>query len=183
MGGGISVAAFKKGRCIDVNNALLGMGPFSPQRAGALPIGDLLGLAYSGKYTKSELEELLSKKSGLIAYTGTDNGIELERRILSGDENTRFAVEAMAYQIVKEAGAMAAVLEGQVDAVVVTGGLAYMEVCLMPFIRSKLAYLGKCFTYPGEEEMQAMAQAALRVMKGQEKVREYGDRVQLPFIT
>lgn len=173
MGGGVSVVAFRQGRCIDVNNALLGMGPFSPQRAGSLPIGDLVELAFSGKYSQSELLSLLSKKSGLIAYTGTDSGLELEKMILEGNDEVKKAVEAMAYQIVKEAGGMAAAMEGQVDGVIITGGLARMEVVLMPFIRQHLAYLGRFFVYPGEKEMDAMAEAAFRILQGKEEAKEY----------
>lgn len=174
IGGGISIVAFKQGKCIDVNNALLGMGPFSVNRVGALPTGDLIELAYSGKYAKTELLSLLSKKSGVAAYTGSNNGFELSEMIINGNDKVKLIVEAMAYQIVKEAGGMAAALEGNLDAVIISGGLARMEECLMPFIRKHLAYLGRCIVYPGEEEMKAMGEAGIRVLRNEEEAKEYG---------
>ncbi len=173
MGGGISVVGIEKGRCVDVNNALLGMGPYSPQRAGALPIGDLIEMAYSGKYSKKELIAKLTKKSGLIAYTGTDNGSELEKRVAAGDKDAERAMLGMAYQIVKEAGAMAAVLKGEVDGVIYTGGLVYAKHCLMPYLREHLSFAGTQIEYPGEEEMLALADAGMRVLRGEEEPREY----------
>ncbi|HDS03660.1 MAG TPA: butyrate kinase [Firmicutes bacterium] len=174
MGGGVSVVAVKEGRCIDVNNALLGMGPFSPQRAGALPTGDLIAMCFSGEYSKKELEIKLAKKSGLIAYTGTDNGSELEKRASEGDKTALMALEAMGYQIVKEAGGAAALLCGNVDAVIFTGGLVYAQKILMPYLRKHLSFLGKQIEYPGEKEMEALADAGYRVMTGIEKSKIYG---------
>ncbi len=173
MGGGISVVAVEKGRCVDVNNGLLGMGPFSPQRAGALPNGDLLEMAYSGEYTLKGLEAKLTKRSGLTAYLGTDNGQEICKRIDAGDERAKFIFEAMAYQIAKEAGGCAAVLKGKVDAVIYTGGLAHVQTVLMPFLKEHLQFLGKQIEFPGEKEMEALAHAALRVLKGEEEAKEY----------
>ncbi len=117
MGGGISVAAIKQGRIVDVNNALLGMGPFSPQRAGALPIGDLLELAFSGKYTHKELVNRLTKTGGYVAYLGTDSGIEVEKMVEAGDAKAKLIQQAMCYQVAKEIGACATVLNGKVDAI------------------------------------------------------------------
>ena len=173
MGGGISVVAVREGRCIDVNNALLGMGPFSPQRAGALPIGDLIQMCFSGEYTQKELEGKFAKKSGLIAYTGTDNGSELEKRASQGDETALSALKAMGYQVIKEAGGAAAALKGKVDAVVFTGGLVYAQKILMPFLKEHLSFLGKHIEYPGEKEMEALADAGRRVMAGEEKSKTY----------
>lgn len=173
MGGGISAVAFEKGRCVDVNNALLGMGPFSPQRAGALPIGPLVEMAYSGKYTQKELLTYLSTKAGLLAYLGTDMGTDIEKRILEGDKKAELILSAMAYQIVKEAGAMFAAMKGKADAVIYTGGLAYSKDFLIPYLKEHLSYMGKQIVYPGEEELPALADAGFRILKGEEKPKEY----------
>lgn len=172
MGGGISVAAIRKGKTVDVNNALLGMGPFSPQRAGALPIGDLLDLAFSGKYSHKELIVKLTKKSGLIAYLGTDNGLEIEDRIKDGDKKAELILKAMCYQVAKEIGASAAVLEGKVDAIFLTGGLAYDKFIVDEIMRMN-GFIAPIHVYPGENEMEALSQGALRVLKGLEKEKIY----------
>jgi len=172
MGGGISVAAIRKGKIVDVNNALLGMGPFSPQRAGALPIGDLLEKAFSGKYTHQELIAKLSKKSGLIAYLGTDNGLEIENRIKAGDKKAELILKAMCYQIAKEVGASAAVLEGKVDAIFLTGGLAFDQFIVNEITRMN-GFIAQIHVYPGENEMEALSQGALRVLRGLEKEKNY----------
>ncbi len=127
MGGGISVAAIKKGKMVDVNNAVLGMGPFSPQRAGALPIGDLLELAFSGKYTHKDLMNMFTKTGGLIAYLGTDNGSDVIEMIKNGDEKAKLIFDAMLYQVSKEIGACATVLKGEVDGIFLTGGVPHEE--------------------------------------------------------
>ena len=173
MGGGISVVAVENGECVDVNNALLGMGPFSPQRAGALPIGDLINICYSGEFEKKELEYKFVKNSGLIAYTGTDNGSELEKRAADGDIEAEKALQAMGYQIVKEAGGMAATLKGKIDGIIFTGGLVYAQKILMPYLKEHLDYLGEFFEYPGEKEMEALAEAGLMVLKGEENPKVY----------
>lgn len=173
LGGGISVVAYHKGKCIDVNNALLGMGPFSLQRAGALPIGDLVELAYSGKYTKDELLNILAKESGLYGYLGTDNGLEIEAMIKSGDKKACAIVKAMAYQIVKEIGAMATALHGRVDAIILTGGLAHMQTLLVPFIQNNTSFLAPCIVYPGENELQSMIEGVLMVLKNIIRPKDY----------
>ncbi len=173
MGGGISTVAFEKGRCVDVNNALLGMGPFSPQRAGALPIGPLLEMAFSGKYTLKELQSYLSKKAGLLAYLGTDMGTDIEKRIKEGDKKAELIFTAMCYQVAKEAGAMFAVLKGKADAIIYTGGLAFSKDFLIPYLQDHLGYIGKQIIYPGEEELTALAEAGFRILKGEEKPQEY----------
>ena len=172
MGGGVSVAALKKGKVVDVNNALLGMGPFSPQRAGALPLGGIVDMCFSGKYTKGEVENILTKQSGLIGYLGTDNGIEIEKEIEK--ENTKFReiVEAMAYQIAKEIGACATVLKGKVDAIFITGGLAY-DKFLPKWIEERVSFIAPIYLFPGEGEMEALAEAGLRVLKGHEELKNY----------
>lgn len=172
MGGGISVAAIKGGRVVDVNNALLGMGPFSPQRAGALPIGDLLDLAYSGKYTKKELCNYLTKSAGLMAYLGTDSGIEINQRIEAGDEYAKKIQDAMCYQVAKEIGACATVLSGKVDAIYLSGGLVY-NAHVVDAIRERVEFIAPLHIYPGEKEMEALSQGGIRVLSGLEEALEY----------
>ena len=172
MGGGITVACIRNGKVIDTNNALLGMGPFSPQRAGALPIGDLLELAFSGKYTKKELLSKLAKESGLLAYLGTDNGIEIEKRIQNGDKKAELILKAMCYQTAKEMGAFAAVLEGKVDAIFLTGGLAY-DKFIVDEITKMTGFIAPVHVLPGENEMEALSQGVIRVLKGLEEEKIY----------
>ena len=172
MGGGISVAAIKNGRVVDVNNALLGMGPFSPQRAGALPIGDLLDLAYSGNYTKKELCNYLTKSAGLMAYLGTDSGIEINKRITEGDEYAKKIQDAMCYQVAKEIGACATVLCGKVDAIYLSGGLVY-NAHVVDAIRERVEFIAPLHIYPGEKEMEALSQGGVRVLSGLEEALEY----------
>ena len=172
MGGGISVAAILGGRVVDVNNALLGMGPFSPQRAGALPIGDLLDMAYSGKYSKKELTDYLSKKGGLMAYLGTDSGIEINKRIREGDEKAKLIQDAMCYQVAKEVGASAAVLKGKVDCIFMSGGLVYNDL-IVDAIRERVGFIAPLMLYPGEKEMEALSMGGVRVLEGLEAAMEY----------
>ncbi|HNQ43697.1 MAG TPA: butyrate kinase [Candidatus Cloacimonadota bacterium] len=172
MGGGISVAAIKQGRVVDVNNALLGMGPFSPQRAGALPIGDLLDMAYSGKYTKKELTSYLTKTAGLMAYLGTDSGIEINQRIESGDQKAKMIQDAMCYQVAKEIGASATVLEGKVNGIFLSGGLVY-NAHIVDAIRDRTEFIAPLHLYPGEKEMEALCQGGIRVLSGLEAAHEY----------
>jgi len=172
MGGGISVAAIKKGRVVDVNNALLGMGPFSPQRAGALPTGDLLEMAFSGKYTHKEIVNRLTKTGGLMAYLGTDSGMEIEKRITNGDEYAKKIQDAMCYQVSKEIGACSTVLEGKVDAIFLSGGLVFNPP-IVEEIRKRAGFIAKLYIYPGEKEMEALSQGAIRVLKGIEAAKEY----------
>jgi len=172
MGGGISVAAIKGGRVVDVNNALLGMGPFSPQRAGALPIGDLLDLAYSGEYSKKELSSYLTKTAGLMAYLGTDSGIEVNKRIAEGDKKAELILKAMCYQVAKEIGASAAVLCGKVDAIFLSGGLVYNSF-IVDEITARVGFIAPIHLYPGEKEMEALCQGGIRVLSGLEEAMEY----------
>ena len=172
MGGGISVAAIKKGKIVDVNNAVLGMGPFSPQRAGALPIGDLLDMAFSGKYNHQEMMEMFSKTGGLLAYLGTDDCEKIKDRIAAGDEKAKLIFDAMIYQIAKEVGACSTVLKGKVDVIFLTGGLAYNDYIVKNLI-DRISYLGKIKIIPGEMEMEALSQGGIRVLKGLEEAREY----------
>ena len=172
MGGGISVAALKGGKIIDVNDGLLGMGPFSPDRAGALPIGGLVKLCYSGEYTEKEMIDKLSKKSGLVAYTGQSDLREVERLIDNGDKKAALAFEAMAYQTAKEVGIAAVALAGNFEAVILTGGMANSQR-LVDLISERVRFLGDIRVVPGEFEMEALAAAGVRYLTGQEQLREY----------
>ena len=172
MGGGVSVAAIRDGKIVDVNNALLGMGPFSPQRAGALPISGVINLCFSGKYTKAELEKKLVKNSGLIAYLGTDSGVYIENKIDEGDEKFEKIFRAFAYQISKEIGLCATVLKGDVDAIYLTGGLAY-DKYLTKWIIERTKFIAPILIFPGEGEMEALAQAGVRAISGEEAAKKY----------
>jgi len=172
MGGGISVAAIKQGRVVDVNNALLGMGPFSPQRAGALPIGDLLDMAFSGEWDKKKLTSYLTKTAGLMAYLGTDSGIEINKRINAGDQYAAKIQDAMCYQVAKEIGASAAVLEGKVDVIFLSGGLVYNH-SIVDSIQKRAGFIAPFVLYPGEKEMEALSQGGVRVLKGEEEAKDY----------
>jgi len=172
MGGGVSVAALQGGRVIDVNDALLGMGPFSPDRAGALPIGGLIKLCYSGKFTEAEMIDKLSRKSGLVAYIGVADLRETEKMIDGGDKKALLYFNAMVYQIAKEIGQAAVALQGKFEAIVLTGGMANSER-LVAEIKQYVSFLGKVTIVPGEFEMEALAAAGVRFLSGQEKLKVY----------
>jgi butyrate kinase len=172
LGGGISVGAHARGRVVDVNNCLDGDGPFSPERAGSLPTGDLIGLCFSGRYSRADLMKLLAGQGGLVAHLGTTDGKELERRIAAGDSKVKITIEAMAYQVAKEIGAAASVLKGQVDAIALTGGLAHWSR-LVGLISERVTFIAPVKLYPGEDEIGALAAGALRVLAGEETAKEY----------
>ncbi len=172
MGGGISVASLQKGLVVDVNDALLGMGPFSPDRAGAVPLGGLVELCYSGQFTKQELIGKLSKKSGLVAYIGQADLREVEKMINDGDEKARLYFDAMAYQIAKEIGSAAAVLAGDFEAIVLTGGMANSER-LVKQITERVSFMKRVIVVPGEFEMEALAAAGMRFLAGEEQLKVY----------
>ncbi|MEW9123409.1 MAG: butyrate kinase [Thermotaleaceae bacterium] len=172
LGGGISVGAHQKGRVIDVNNALDGEGPFSPERAGGLPVGDLAKLCFSGEYTLEEIKKKITGKGGLVAYLGTNDGREVESMIAAGDRNAELIYQAMAYQVAKEIGSCAAVLKGRVDAVVLTGGIAY-DKTFVEWITQRVSFIAKVLLYPGEDEMIALAEGGLRVLRGEEEAKIY----------
>jgi butyrate kinase len=172
MGGGVSVAALEQGRIVDVNDALLGMGPFSPDRAGALPIGAFVKLCFSGKFTEKQLVDKLSKQSGLVAYVGQADLREVEKMIDRGDAKALLYFNAMAYQIAKEIGIAATVLKGDFEAIVLTGGMAH-SVRLVTEIGKYVSFLGRVIVVPGEFEMEALAAAGMRVLAGQEQLKTY----------
>jgi len=178
LGGGITVSAHRRGQMIDVNQALDGTGPFSPERSGGLPVGDLARMCYSVPpyedvhLTYNEMFKKIAGQGGLVAHLGTNDAREVERRIDAGDAHAALVYEAMAYQIAKEIGAMAAVLAGDVDAIYLTGGLAH-SARLVGWIVERTAWIAPVLVYPGQDEMLALAQGALRVLNGQEEAAEY----------
>jgi len=172
LGGGISVGAHKNGRVIDVNNALDGEGPFSPERSGSLPVGDLIRLCFSGKYTLEEMMKKVVGKGGIVAYLGTNDAREVEKMIENGNKEAELIYKAMAYQIAKEIGYCAASLSGKVDAIILTGGLAYSKL-LVEWIIERVGFIANVVVYPGEDEMLALAEGGLRVLRGEEKAKEY----------
>jgi butyrate kinase len=171
LGGGISVAPVRGGRIVDVNDAASD-GPFSPERSGGLPLQPFIGLSLSGRYSEGELRAMVMGAGGLLAYLGTNDAGDVERRILGGDARAAEVYAAMGYQVAKEVGAAATVLKGYVDAVVLTGGLA-ASAMLTSWISARVEFIGKLVTYPGEMEMEALAEGALRVLAGEEKEKEY----------
>lgn len=175
IGGGISVAALKLGRIVDVNNANEG-GPFSPERAGGVPVGDLINLAFSGKYTYGELKKKLVGQGGLVGYLGTNDIREVAAMIENGDEKAKLIMQSMAYQIAKEIGACAAVLSGRVDRIILTGGLAYSKM-ITDLIKNRVYFIAPIEIIPGEDEMQALAEGAFRVVNGEEKAKIYEEEV------
>lgn len=172
LGGGISVAALRSGRIVDVNDALLGMGPFTPYRAGALPLRGVLDLAFQPNTTRGQVEKKLRAESGLYGYLGTGDLIAVEARIAAGDARAAAVFEAMAYQIAKELGAAAAALGLRLDGVILTGGMSRSER-LVGRLRERVDGLGRFFVYPGEREMEALALGGLRVLRGEEAARDY----------
>ncbi len=172
LGGGISVGVHHNGRVIDVNNALDGDGPMSPERSGSVPLGPLYKMAFSGEYTLKEIQRKNYGNGGLVAYLGTNDGYEIEQRIKNGDQEAKFLTQVMCYQIAKEIGSCATVLHGDVDAIVLTGGLAYDDF-IVDEIRSRVAFIGDLLIFPGEDEMEALALGALRVLNNEETAKEY----------
>ncbi|MDZ7672664.1 MAG: butyrate kinase [Halanaerobiales bacterium] len=172
LGGGISVGAHKKGKIIDVNNALSGDGPLSPNRSGGVPSAELLDLCYSGDYNKQELKSKLIGKGGVVAYLETSNMIEVENRIDKGDEKAKHIFEAMAYQVAKEIGSMSAVLSGDCEAVILTGGIAYSDR-FVNLIKNRVRHIAPVKIFAGEEELEALAAGAYRVLAGLEKAKKY----------
>jgi butyrate kinase len=172
MGGGVSVGAHQRGRIIDVNNALDGDGPMSPERSGSLPIGGLIDLCFDGKHTLEEIQKKINGKGGLVAHLGTNDLREVEKRVAAGDAQAALVFEALALQIAKEIGSCATVLKGAVDAVVLTGGLAFSDR-LCQRISDRVAFVAPVLRYPGEDEMQALAEGALRALRNEEPPLEY----------
>ncbi len=172
LGGGVSVGVHRDGRVVDVNDALNGDGPFTPERSGSIPVGELVKLCYSGKYTREELIEKITRKGGLVAYLGTNDVREVKRRIQQGDGFAKLIYDAMIYQIGKEIGAAATVLNGEVDAVIITGGVAH-DTELVDRLKEMIGFIGDVVVYPGEDEMKALCEGALRALAGETEVKAY----------
>lgn len=172
LGGGVSVGAHKNGRVIDVNNALDGDGPFSPERAGGLPVGQFMRLVQKGDMTEEQLKKRLKGNGGIVAYLNTNDARAVEKMIEEGDEKAKLIYSAMAYQVAKEIGACVAVLDSEVDAIILTGGIAYSEM-FTEMIRQKVYKLANFVVYPGEDEMIALAEGALRVLNKEEEAKVY----------
>lgn len=172
MGGGVSVGAHEKGRVIDVANALDGEGPFSPERSGGLPVGDLIKMCFSGEYSQDDIKKKIKGSGGLVGYLNTNDVRDVEARIEDNDKEAKLIYEAMAYQISKEIGACAVVLKGKVDAILLTGGIAYSNK-FTNIIKESVEFISNVKVYPGEDEMIALAQGGLRVLRNEEKPKEY----------
>ncbi len=172
MGGGTSVGAHQKGKVIDVNNALDGDGPFSPERAGGLPSGALVRLCFSGELSFAEMRKQLVGQGGFVSYLGTNSGLDVENKALDGDSEAMLVFEALGYQTAKEIGAMAAVLKGEVDAIILTGGLAYSKY-LMNYIKEYVGHIAKVHIEPGEDEMYALALNGYLALSKQVEIKRY----------
>ncbi|PID26782.1 MAG: butyrate kinase [Candidatus Cloacimonadota bacterium] len=165
LGGGISVGAHQKGRVIDVNQALDGDGPFSPERSGTLPIGKVIKACFSGKYTEEEMKKVVVGKGGFTAYLGTNNAKDVFDRANADDEKAKLVSNAMVYQVSKEIGAMFTVLKGEVDAIILTGGIAYNSK-FTELVEERVKKLGEVVVYPGEDEMEALAMNGNFILDG-----------------
>jgi len=172
LGGGISVGLHKKGKIVDVNNALSGDGPFTPNRCGGLPSIDLIELCFSEVYSYENIKKMLIGNGGVMAYLGTNDMIEIENRVNNGDQKATLIYFAMAYQVAREIGSLAPVVNGDIDGVILTGGIAYSDIFVKK-IKERVSYLDPVIVYPGQKEMGALAAGVYRVIKGQEKVKEY----------
>jgi len=172
MGGGISVGAHRKGLVVDVNQALNGEGPFSPERSGTLPVIDVIKACFSGKYTEQDLNKMVVGKGGFVAYLGTNNALEVEQRIVAGDKEAEFYSMAMAYQIAKEIGAASTVLEGDVNAILLTGGMAYDNL-FVDKITKRVRHIASVETFPGEDEMHALGLNVYLLLKKEIPCKEY----------
>lgn len=172
LGGGISVAAHQNGKVIDVNQALDGDGPFSPERSGTLPVNELIKVCFSGKYTEQEIKKMVVGAGGYVAYLGTNDAYQVECKAKEGDKKFEFIQEAMAYQISKEVGAMSTVLKGKVDAIFLTGGIAYSKP-FVELLKERIEFIAPVHVYPGEDEMGALALNALMLIKGETQSIKY----------
>lgn len=172
LGGGITVGAHKKGRVVDVNQGLDGEGPFTPERSGTLPVGSLIRLCFSGKYTRNEILKMNKGKGGLVAHLGTNNAAEVEKMVEAGDAKAKMIYDAMAYQVAKYIGEMYAVLKCEVDAILITGGIAY-DKKFVSFIQEHVHKIAPVHVFPGEDEMRALAMNGLLLIKGELQAKIY----------
>lgn len=172
IGGGISVGAHEYGRVIDVNNALDGEGPFSPERAGTVPSGQLVDVCFSGRYTCKQVKQMISGKGGLAALLGETDMITIDRQAEDGEQPYKEVLDAMLYTIAKQIGAMYVAMAGKVDAILLTGGIAHSDYC-MGILRRQIDYLAPIAVSPGENEMGSLAYNALGVLRGELPLKEY----------
>ena len=172
LGGGITVGAHHKGRVIDVNQGLDGDGPFSPERTGSLPVGALIRLCFSGEYSLKQILKMNKGEGGLVSYLGTNSAYDVEKNMMAGDQESKAVFEAMAYQVSKEIGSMYAVLRGDVDAILITGGVAHSK-WFVNQISERVYKMAPIHTYPGEDEMRALAFNGLRIIKGETEAKIY----------
>lgn len=172
IGSGISVSAHEHGRMIDVTNSRE-EGAFSTERTGTVPCMKLVELCFSGRYTLKQVEAMLFREGGMYSYLGTKDLVEVENRLAAGDARALLVFDAMVYQIAKEIGAMSAALRGHVDAILITGGMAHSKK-LVANLRSHIYWIAPIHVYPGENELQALAEGALRVLQGEEAALEFG---------
>ncbi len=172
LGGGISVGAHTGGKVIDVNNALDGDGPYSPERSGGVPARQLAELCFSGKYTYDEVRKMITGKGGMVAYLNTNDAYEVELKAVAGDPEYRKIYEGIAYQISKEIGGIATVLKGKIDAIIITGGLA-KSTPIIEWISERVSFLSPIKVYPGEDEMQALSESVYYAINGEEEIKEY----------
>lgn len=172
MGGGISISSHKRGKIIDSSDATQGDGPMAPTRAGEIPASPLIKMCYSGKFTEKQMLERIIKTGGLVEHLGTSDVREVANKAQQGDKGAKLIYDAMIYQIIKSIGAYSAVLEGDVDAILLTGGVA-KDTTLTSRIKKSVAYIAPVFVYAGEFEMEALAAGALRVLEGNEESKVY----------
>lgn len=172
LGGGISVGIHNHGRIVDVNDALNGDGPFSPERSGALPAMQVAELCFSGKHTLGEVKKMINGKGGVVAHLGTNSFAEVENRVEAGDEKAKLISDAFGYNLAKAIGGVATVVDGKVDAILITGGIAY-NTPLMKQIEKRVSFIAPVTLYPGEDEMGALASNAFAVLNGSEEIKNY----------
>jgi len=172
LGGGITVGLHKYGKVIDVNNGLDGDGPFSPERTGSLPSGALAKLCFSGKFQLHQVKKMITGGGGIVAYLGTNNASDVEKLIAEGNEKARVIYEAMIYQISKEIGAVSTAVCGKVDAILITGGIAHSNI-VTDGIRNRVEFIAPVKIYPGEDELQALAEGVFFAKKGEIEIKEY----------
>jgi butyrate kinase len=172
LGGGISVGAHLKGKIVDVNNALDGFGPFSPERAGTVPAGRLIDICFGGQYSETEVRAMITGKGGLVAHLGTNQAHVAAEWAANGNEHAKMILHAMGYQIAKTIGGALVALKGEVDGIILTGGIAHNKM-VVSFIKEYIDFLGKITIYPGEDEMESLALNALGVLRGERACKVY----------
>ena len=172
LGGGVSVGAHDHGRIVDVYSAFEGDGAMSPERCGGLPTGALIRLCYSGKFSEKEMLKKATGAGGFNAYLGTNDAREVMKKIDAGDDKARLVMDAFIFQVCKDIGAEATVLKGKVDQIIITGGIAYNER-ITSAMKERIGFIAPVTVYPGEDELLALAQGAIRVMNGEEQAKVY----------